>query len=163
MEIDTRTFRNICGRFATGVTIVTTRDSEELQGMTVNAFSSLSLEPMLILFCADHRTRTYQAVHESRIFAVNILSVEQQELSDVFAGRTGKDGSERFNNVRFETAVTGAPILADCIGYFDCRVVDELPGGDHTIFVGQVEAAEMFDGEPLLFYAGKYRRMRDEG
>jgi flavin reductase (DIM6/NTAB) family NADH-FMN oxidoreductase RutF len=158
--MDTRTFRNICGRFATGVNVVTTRSGDERVGMTVNAFSSLSLEPMLILFCADVRTRTCRAVEASGIFAVNILSAAQQNVSDVFAGRTGVDGSQRFNGVDFTTAVTGAPILSGCIGYFDCRVVDKFPGGDHVIFVGQVEAAEQFDGEPLLFYAGRYRELK---
>lgn len=143
------------GRFATGVTVVTTRLGDQLHGLTANAVSSLSLDPPLVLVCVDLRSQTLGVLAESRVFAVNILSSEQEAVSRRFA----QPGPKDFSDLAITTAVTGSPILSDAIGFVDCRVVDILRGGDHDIYVGQIEAGESREGQPLLYYAGKYARL----
>ncbi len=157
MAIDSAAQRRIMGRFATGVTVVTTHYQGELVGLTANAVASLSLEPPLVLVAVDRASQTHAKLVASRCYAVNILSADQQELSQRFAQRGPKD----FSDLELTTAVTGAPILAGVLGWVDCRVTQILPGGDHDIFVGQIEAGDCRDGMPLLFFAGKYARLAD--
>jgi len=153
-------FRRVIGRFATGVTIVTSRLGEELHGMTANAVSSLSLEPMLALVCVDRTADTHDIIARSGAFVLNILREEQEELSRHFADKA-TEGAHRLDAVPHRFGETGAPILEDCLAYLECRVAQELPGGDHTIFVGEVVAAgePAQDARPLLFYRGRYRRL----
>lgn len=158
MAIDSAAQRRIMGRFATGVTVVTTRYQGELVGLTANAVASLSLEPPLVLVAIDRASQTHPKLVASGCYAVNILSADQQELSQRFAQRGPKD----FSDLELTTAVTGAPILAGVLGWVDCRVTQILPGGDHDIFVGQIEAGGCRDGRPLLFFAGRYGRLADE-
>lgn len=159
--LDPMTLRQVCGQFATGVTVVTTRCAEEIHGMTVNSFASLSLDPMLVLFCADKKTNTHGYVDQSGVFAINILRADQRPISDRFASKDLPE-EQRFEGLSFCTALTGAPIFDCTAGYLDCRVSDRLPGGDHTIFVGKVEAMECFGGDPLVFHAGKYTHLKEE-
>ncbi|MCL6502281.1 MAG: flavin reductase family protein [Pirellulales bacterium] len=155
MAIDSATQRRIMGRFATGVTVVTTRWQDELVGLTANAVASLSLDPPLVLVAIDRASQTHAKLVASRCYAVNILSAEQQEISQRFAQRGPKD----FTDLNVTTAVTGAPILGGVLGWVDCRVTEILPGGDHDIFIGHIEAGGWREGSPLLFFAGKYARL----
>jgi flavin reductase (DIM6/NTAB) family NADH-FMN oxidoreductase RutF len=155
MAIDIATFRAVMSRFATGVTVVTTCVGAERLGITVNAFCSVSLDPPLVLICVEHGSQVHDALIASGVFAVNFLSKEQENLSVCFAGHS----EERFTNfcgVTSHTIATGAPIFDDSLGFVDCRIVATYPGGDHTIILGQVEAQEAYDGEPLLYYRSQY-------
>ena len=164
MAVSDAAFRDVMSHWATGVTVVTTCHDGELHGMTVNSFSSLTVEPPLVLFCADRSAHTYGLVEASGVFAVNVLSAGQEELSNLFAGRYPERDADRFAGVAYRQAATGAPILRGSLGYLDCRVVARYPHGTHTIFVGAVAAAELLDAEtaPLLYYHRRYRQFRDQ-
>ncbi len=147
------------GRFATGVTVVTTKHAQGLHGMTANAFSSVSLNPPLVLVCVDHRARMHTYLPQAGVFAVNILSESQADLSDRFAGR-GPQPADLFEGIRYRTGFTGCPIFEDAIAYLDCVLEASYEGGDHTIFLGRVEEAGLLKDEPpLLFFASRYRRI----
>jgi flavin reductase (DIM6/NTAB) family NADH-FMN oxidoreductase RutF len=155
MAIDIATFRAVMSRFATGVTVVTTCAGAERLGITVNAFCSVSLDPPLVLICVEQGSQVHDALIASGVFAVNFLSRDQENLSVCFAGHS----EERFSNfcsVTSHTIATGAPIFDDSLGFVDCRIIATYPGGDHTIILGQVEAQEAYDGEPLLYYRSHY-------
>ena len=159
MAVNADSFRRLMGCFATGVTIVTTAGNGRLRGMTANAVTSVSLDPLLVLVCVAHEATTYQLLKESGIFAVNILGEKQEDLSRRFANREA-DERALFDGVRTRIAGTGAPILEESLAFIDCRVWATYPGGDHDIFVGEVqEAGLLAEAEPLLFYRGAYRRM----
>ena len=152
-------FRRVMGQFATGVTVVTTRLGDEVHGLTANAVCSVSLEPLLVLVCVDHAADTHPLLEKSGVFAVNILSHTQEDLSRLFAGPM-EEKAGRLEAIGYRTAVTGAPIIDGCLAYLDCRVVAAYPGGDHTIFIGRVEEAEIGeDSPPLLFFRGQYARI----
>lgn len=157
MPFDSKKQRLILGHFATGVTVVTTGGIAGDHGMTANAVASLSLDPPLVLVAVDKRTLTLEHLMKNRCFAVNILRLDQEELSRRFAMPGPKD----FSDLSTTSAVTASPILADCLGYLDCKVVEILPGGDHEIFVGEILAGEHLGGEPLLYYSGAYRRLTE--
>ena len=159
MTFDSKKQRQILGHFATGVTVVTTGGIAGLHGMTANAVASLSLDPPLVLVAVDRRALTLEYLTRNRCFAVNILRLEQEGLSRRFAAPGPKD----FSDLATTKAATESPILADCLAYLDCKVVEILPGGDHEIFVGEILAGEHHGGEPLLYYAGSYRRLRQPG
>ena len=154
MAFDSSEQRRIMGKFATGVTVVSTVVDGETWGMTANAVTSLSLDPPLILVAIVKDSQSHQNIQRSRIFAVSILTTEQEAISTRFASPGPKD----FSGLQTITAETGAPILEDALGYVDCRLVDILPGGDHEIFVGEIVAGDARDGDPLLFYNGKYAK-----
>lgn len=161
MVFDPAEFRKVLGQFATGVTLVTTTHEGAPQAMTVNSFSSVSLDPPLVLFCADKRSRTNAAVQASGVFAVNILREQQREVSDLFAGR-GSDVERQMLLAEAETAETGSPILRDVLGFMDCKVTQVSDAGDHVIYVGQVVAASRGEaGSPLLYYRGTYQALDD--
>jgi flavin reductase (DIM6/NTAB) family NADH-FMN oxidoreductase RutF len=155
MKFDSRKQRKIMGQFATGVTVVTTGGEAGTHGLTANAVASLSLDPPLVMVAVDKHAATLDFLKKNQCFAVNILRVEQEEISRRFATPGPKD----FSDLSVVTAATSAPILADCLAFVDCRVVEILPGGDHEIFVGEIVAGEFHGGEPLLYYAGNYRRL----
>ncbi|MBX9788036.1 MAG: flavin reductase family protein [Pirellulales bacterium] len=159
MPFDTTTQRHILGRFATGITVITTKAGDELCGLTANAFASLSLNPPLVLVAIDHRAHSYEKLKTSRTYAVNILRSTQQEVSARFA----KPGPKDFSGLSLKTAETGAPILSDSLAWLDCRVSAILPGGDHDIFVGEIVAGEFHEGEPLLYFAGNYGQFQKLG
>jgi len=149
-------FRRAMGRFATGVTLITTHLDDELHGMTANAVTSLSLDPMMVLVCVDKTADTHDILAKAGVFAVNILNGNQAHLSDRFAKKEF-DGAHGLDEVPHGFAVTGAPIIEGAIAYLDCRTAMEHHGGDHTIFIGEVlEAKELSEDEPLVFYRGKY-------
>lgn len=132
-------FRQVMGQFATGVTVVTTATSEGLSGLTVNSFTSVSLDPPLVLICVDLHSHTLSFIRESGTFAVNILTNQQEALSRCFA-TPSQERYEYFCRAPYHAAATGAPILDGVLAFVDTRVVAEYPGGDHAIFLGQVEA-----------------------
>ena len=157
MTVDAAEFRKVLGQFATGVTLVTTTHEGVGQAMTVNSFSSVSLEPPLVLFCADKRARTHHAVAASGVFAVNILREEQRALSDLFAGK-GTDAERQAVLAAGRTVETGSPILEGTLGYLDCKVVHAHDAGDHVIYLGEALAAGAGDlAAPLLYYRGTYQ------
>ncbi len=151
--------RRVMGRFATGVTIVTSRLGDELHGMTANAVTSVSLEPPLVLICVERKADSHDIIDRSGIFALSILSREQERLSHAFAIKEG-ESAHSLDGVPHHTGATGAPIIDGSLAYLDCRVVERHAGGDHTIFVGEVvEAAPLADGSPLVFYQGRYTEL----
>ena len=158
MTFDPKKQRQILGHFATGVTVVTSDGEAGSHGMTANAFASLSLTPPLIMVAVDRRAAMLEFLTGNRCFAVNILRVDHEELSRRFATPGPKD----FSDLNVTTAETGSPILVDAIAYLDCRVYDILSGGDHEIFVGEILAGDYRGGEPLLYFAGKYRKLLPE-
>jgi flavin reductase (DIM6/NTAB) family NADH-FMN oxidoreductase RutF len=155
-ELTPLDLRRACGQFATGVTVVTVRDGDGFRGMTANSFTSVSLDPPLLLVSVDRRNRTHELLSIGEPFAVNVLSQEQQCWSDRFAGRHG-DVQHQFEDIPHTVSATGALILAESPASFSCRVVAIHEAGDHSLFIGQVEAIESAPGAtPLLFFGGKY-------
>jgi len=149
-------FKQVMRNWASTVTIVTTRASDRIHGLTATAFSSLTVNPPEIFVSIYKRTITHPMIEQSGIFCVNLLAPEMQHLSDRFAGRIPNE--ERFAGVAFHGVATGAPVLDDALAFLDCRVERALDTGDHTIFVGRVLAAgvQRSDRLPLLYYQGQY-------
>lgn len=157
MPFDSKLQRTIMGRFATGVTVVTTGCDGNYSGLTANAVASLSLNPPLVLVAVEKRAHSHEYLMRDRVYAMNILAADQEHLSQRFA----TPGPKNFADLEFTIGESGAPILAGTLGYVDCRVKEILPGGDHDIFVGEILAGEARDGKPLLYFGGKYRALAD--
>ena len=154
MAVTSEEFRAALSRFPSGVTVVTTHDTEgRLYGITVSAFSSLSLEPPRVLICVEKTTGSHAALETSRAFVVNILSDSQRELSERFASQM----EDKFEMVDFSEGIDGIPVLSGCIANLECRLTDSHDGGDHSIFVGEVEKAAVHDGDPILYFRSDYR------
>jgi flavin reductase (DIM6/NTAB) family NADH-FMN oxidoreductase RutF len=151
-------FRDVLRLWSSGVSVVTTRREGGIQGITVSSFTSLSLDPPLILICIDTKARSHAAIAAQRCFAVNILRGDQTGLSDLAAGRRGGKGGA-LEELGHRTEITGAPVLEDCLAWLDCSLNAAHEGGDHTIYVGRVEAAGTGDGEPLLWFDRDYARL----
>lgn len=154
-----RLFRKALGCFATGITVVTSRDeSGKAIGLTVSSFSSLSFDPPLVLVCLDKRTVCLEAIKTAGYFAVHVLRLEQRELSITFAGKL----TDKFAHIAWETRVTGAPVIPGCLALFDCRTEQVIEGGDHLILLGRVAHVEYSEaGQPLLYYRCAYGQMGD--
>ena len=162
MTVTKEQFRQAMGCFATGVTVVTVaREGGGVHGMTANAFCSVSLDPLLVLVCVDRRARTHPILHASEHFGINVLSEEQQALAAHFARPDRDDRSAEHAGAKFFRTKRGTPLLADCIGHLECRLVKTHAAGDHTIFIGQVEHVALQDGRPLLFYRGRYESLEE--
>lgn len=164
MAIEAAAFRKVLGQFASGVTVVTTVHEGMLTGMTASSFTSVSLDPPLILFCADKRARSGASIGAAGLFAVNILGEDQRELSDLFAGRgTDEERADKLAQIG-RRAETGAPILDPALGWLDCRVDQAIDAGDHIIYVGLVVASGARDDDhaPLLYWRGGYQRLDEE-
>lgn len=156
MGINQTLFRQVMGHFASGVTVVTACDNGVCSGITVSAFCSLSLEPPLVLICIDRTTSSHEVITGAGTFAVNILPENGEGLSRHFAGRI----PDKFADVAFHTGQTGAPLLDGALATIECRLVERYPGGDHSIFIGEVLAAHVREGErPLVYYRSGYRRL----
>lgn len=154
MAVTSEEFRAALSRFPSGVTVVTTHDTEgRFYGITVSAFSSLSLEPPRVLICVEKTTGSHAALETSRAFVVNILSDSQRELSERFASQM----EDKFEMVDFSEGIDGIPVLSGCIANLECRLTDSHDGGDHSIFVGEVEKAAVHDGDPILYFRSDYR------
>lgn len=156
--------RRALGQFATGVTVVTVRDGDAVRGMTANSFTSVSLDPPLVLVSIDRRNRTHALLAAGDRFAVSVLAETHRGWSDRFAGRHGHDQQHRFGDVPHRLTDDGLPIIAGALASFICRVVAVHPAGDHSLFVGQVEEFGAEPGaEPLLFFGGRYGRIDTSG
>lgn len=118
----------------------------------MNAITSLSLEPPLYLICVANTSSSLDALMESRVFCINVLSETQREISNKFARRADK----KFEGVDFEIGSSGVPLISQSLGHCECKILDAFPGGDHTIIVGQVVCLSLGDGDPLIFFRGKY-------
>ena len=155
MSVTPDALKRLLGRRAASVAIVTARAGERVHGMTVTAFTEVSLEPPLVLVCADRSSNTHPVIEKGGVFAVNLLAQDQAALSNRFASK--KDEERRFEGIAWESAATGAPILPGTLGALDCRVVAAHDGGDHVIYVGRIEAIRCAPGrEPLLYQSGAY-------
>jgi flavin reductase (DIM6/NTAB) family NADH-FMN oxidoreductase RutF len=153
MPIDKDLFRAVLGRFASSVTIITTVDSSgHDQGMTVSAFSSLSLDPPLVLVCIDHNASLWPTFESTDRLAVNILSSTQEALSRRFSSKE----TDRFDGVGFTRGNNGVALLDDTLASVECTVLTRIPQGDHTILIGHVESGAARDLQPLLYYRGGY-------
>jgi len=151
--IDPREFRRTLSRFATGVTVITTVYGEIVHGMTANAFMSVSLAPPLVAVAVDHRARMHRLLQESGRYGVSILAEDQELLARHFSGRPQENIEIRFEWQR------DLPLIAGALAHIVCRIVQAVPAGDHTLFIGQVEYLNHRDGAPLLFYGSNYRRL----
>lgn len=175
MSIDSKLFRTVLGRFATGVTIVTTKTADGIHGMTANAFSSVSLDPPLVLVCVDKRANTHRWIQDVQAFGINVLGRDQEDLSVRFSRRIPAQNADGphldpnepraynlFDDIPYHELVTGSPIFDRCVAYLDCRLEAVHDTGDHSIFVGRVEAAGVGGEEkPLLFYGSAYRSIAE--
>jgi flavin reductase (DIM6/NTAB) family NADH-FMN oxidoreductase RutF len=150
-------FRQVMGNFATGITVVTTRDAKGIPyGLTVNAFTSVSLDPVLVLVCLDNRLSGLQAFKDAKHFGVSILSEHQEDLSRMFA----KKDAERRSSIYFDGKL-GLPLLKNSVAVMECETKAIYEGGDHQIFLGEVQNAEIIQlDHPLLYFRGKYRHLR---
>jgi flavin reductase (DIM6/NTAB) family NADH-FMN oxidoreductase RutF len=154
MPVSSEEFRTALSRFPSGVTVVTTRDAGgRAHGLTVSAFCSLSLEPPRVLICVEKTTGSHQALFESRAFVVNMLSAGQRDISERFASLV----DNKFDETDLELGIDRIPVLLGCIATLECRLTDSYDGGDHSIFVGEVEKATVHDGDPLIYFRGDYR------
>ena len=155
--MDSKQLRSLFGQFATGVTVIGSHDDQgEKHGLTVNSFSSVSLDPPLVMFCFIRDSGSLEPIKQSESFSVSILATDQENISNIMAK---KGGSEKFDTVDTFTAETGAPIIKGNIGWLDCKLWKLHDGGDHLIVVGEVVAGEAGEGEPLLFAGGSYARL----
>jgi len=163
MALNPSEFRKAMGCFATGVTIITVDLDGEVHGMTANAFASVSLDPPLVLVCVDHTTRTHAHLQSKKRFGVNVLCEDQRAISEYYARpeRT-HDRAEAEAGARFDRTQHGTPMLHGALAYLECRLHSAESAGDHTIFIAQVEDVVVHDGDPLLFFRGKYRKVGEE-
>jgi 3-hydroxy-9,10-secoandrosta-1,3,5(10)-triene-9,17-dione monooxygenase reductase component len=145
--------RQAFSSFATGVTVVTTRDAQgHLVGLTANSFSAVSLEPRLALWCIAAGTPSFAAFRDCSHYTINVLAADQEEISNRFANPS----PDKFAGLEYSEGLGGAPRLAGCIASFECRNLHQYPGGDHLIMVGEVENFQLNMGAPLLFFGSRY-------
>jgi flavin reductase (DIM6/NTAB) family NADH-FMN oxidoreductase RutF len=154
-------FRKVLSHFGSGVTIVTTSDTDKRPtGLTCSSFASVSLDPPLILVCVDHKAQSFNALRDAERFAVNILSTAQEAVSRRFA--TSKI-TDKFEGVPHAVSDLGLPLLHESLAHLECTTVSKHVEGDHTIFVGRVERISVPGGEPLLYFKGRYERLAGSG
>jgi flavin reductase len=163
MTLNAAEFRQAMGCFATGVTIITLDLDGEVHGMTANAFASVSLDPLLVLVCVDHTTRTHAHMHAKKRFGINVLCEDQRAISEYYARpeRT-HENAEAEAGARFERTRHGTPVLHGALAYLECRLTSSELAGDHTVFIAEVEEVTVREGDPLLFFRGKYRKVGKE-
>ena len=156
MPIDDAQFKAALSHFASGVTVVTTEHEGKRYGMTVASFASLSLHPPLVLVCVEKSVKTHDAIAAAGKFGVSILAQEQTDISAKFASRS----DDKFSGVDVTTGELGVPLIANALTTLECSLRETLPGGDHTIYVGEVVGAQTREGIPLLYFRSGYREMR---
>jgi len=155
MSVTQEQFRNALGSFASGVTAVTTKDANgKLLGITVSAFCSVSLSPPMVLICIEKTAGCHYAFEESNVFVVNILREGEAETSELFASVI----DNKFEEIDYSLGIDGVPILTNALATLECRVKFSYHGGDHSIFVGEVENVSVDDGSPLMYFRGNYGR-----
>ncbi len=143
------------GHFASGVTVVTVSHEDAQYGITVSSFTSLSLDPPLVLICIDKRVMSHAVLRQAGSFAVNILAHDDEHLSRHFASRE----QNKFKGIAYHTGITGAPLLEGVLATVECKIVQQVDGGDHTIFIGEVLAGTAYDGKPLIYYRSGYHNL----
>ena len=155
-------FKHVMRRWASTVTVITTQAGGTIYGLTATSFSSLTVNPPEVFVCINKSTRTHPLIEQAGVFCVNFLTGDMKAISDRFAGRT--PDVERFKDLSYRSEATGAPVLNDALAYLDCTVARALDAGDHTIFIGLVQAGGVQHDEhtPLLYMNGKYRSLGDE-
>jgi flavin reductase len=159
-RITSSEFRLALGQFATGVTVVTVeRASGRVHGMTANSFTSVSLDPPLILVCVDKKAQLLPLLKERQRFGVSILKEDQEAISEYFAQTEESPETEQRLGIRYGWTETSIPLLEGALAHIACNLVASYVAGDHTIFIGEVEGAEIYIGEPLLYLRGDYRRV----
>lgn len=156
MSIDEATFRSVLGRFASGVTVITSLTSDDRDhGMTVSAFCSVSLDPPLVLASIASDTEMCAILNEAEFFGVSILDIDQEAISRRFAEHDG----DRFDGIGYQRGKSGVALLDGVLAHAECRIVDRHPAGDHTLFIGEVEDASVLGDAPLLYYRGGYTQL----
>jgi flavin reductase (DIM6/NTAB) family NADH-FMN oxidoreductase RutF len=156
-------FRQAMGSFATGVTVITLAEAGgEVHGMTANAFSSVSLDPLLVLVCVDHRARTHAHLQEKKRFGINVLASDQRLISEFYAGTMETHQRAEAAGARFDRTAHGTPVLRGALAYLECHLRHAQEAGDHTIFIAEVEDVQTRAGEPLLYFHGKYNALGKE-
>ncbi len=155
MAIDEAGFKKAMSRFAAGVTVVTAEFGGRSYGVTVSAFSSLSLDPPLVLVCVGKSSSVHDAIRKGERFVVNVLAQDQEDISNRFASKS----ENKFAGLPTRIGKLGVPVVDGALAVVECRLYETLPGGDHTIFVGEVVHADLEDGNPLLYFRGGYRQL----
>ncbi len=155
-SVDPSRFRQLCGRFATGVVVITADDGDRPAGMTANSFASVSLDPPLISVNVDRSSDFHPVILAAPRFTINVLAADQEALSRRFAGT---DASERFTGIGYHRSQAGGIMLTGVVGTIECLRQDGFEVGDHTIVVGRVVGGESLDGRPLLYYRGGYHTL----
>ena len=151
-------FRRATGRFTTGITIATVRDSQGApHGLTVNSFTSVSLEPPLVSICLGHAVSLIDTFQAATYFGINVLAEDQRPLSERFAHK----GHDRFEGIEWHPGPNGAPLLAGVLAALECRTVERIRAGDHDIFLAQMVTARVAEGSPLIYFASRYRRLAE--
>ena len=158
MPVDAQTFRDVLSRWASGITIVTCADGGRVHGMTASSFTSLSLDPPLVLVCVGKGKLTHALIEAEGQFGVHILDPEMTEISDRCAGFRGEE-AHWLDDLPRRTEVTGAPILEGALAWMDCKLWKALDGGDHTIFIGELQAGGCAEGRPLLWFQRGYHEL----
>jgi flavin reductase (DIM6/NTAB) family NADH-FMN oxidoreductase RutF len=160
--VDSRLFRDVMGSFASGVTVVTLNVDGAPRGMTANAFLSLSLDPPLVIVCVQEAGSMHSLFEAAEAFGVNVLAADQRSISDLFAKHGIPD--EPMGGFEYRVGDLGVPLLGGVLGYAECRIVDRLAGGDHMIVIGEARnvAFDREDVDPMLFYRGSYREIREQ-
>lgn len=160
MGVTQTEFRKAMGSFATGVTVITVDYEGEVHGMTANAFTSVSLDPLLVLVCVDHRARTHAHLHARKRFGVNVLAENQRAVSEYYASAMPThQHAEQEAGARFDRTQHGTPVLHGALAYLECRLHSAQDAGDHTIFIAEVEDVVVREGDPLLYFRGAYRKI----
>lgn len=150
--------RQFAGRFATGVTVITTRDSAgKFYGLTMNAVSCVSLTPPIFMICVDEKANSLKPMLESGVFAINILAWNQQEISNTFATK----GDDKFGRVPYDLGLLEVPLIKDALACAEFRITQTYPAGDHLIVLGEAESTRIVENAPLLYYRGKYGFLRE--
>ncbi len=162
MAMEKGPFRRTVGLFATGITVVTTRSGDVVHGMTANSFTSISLDPTLVLIAVDNGAYMKELLEVSGVFAVCVLGADQEPLARYFSSSERPHGPHEFDGIDYRQETTGAPILNGAMAFVDCTVSQSVPAGDHTLYLGEV--VDMGVGtptKPLLYFRGKYRMLDD--
>jgi flavin reductase len=159
MSVSQANFRKAMSSFATGVTIVTVDSGDGVHGMTANAFTSVSLNPRLVLVCVDQRARTHSHLRAKRRFGINVLAENQHAISEHYARTSRHDALVDAAGARFDRTKHGTPVLHGALAYLECRLHSAQDAGDHTIFIAEVEDIVMREGRPLLYFQSAYRML----
>src|SRR3984885_3298567 len=155
MSLNANDFRNAMGCFATAVTAITVDQDAERHGRTAKAFTAVSLDPVLVLVCVDHRARTHAHLHARKRFGVNVLCSDQQSISEYYARSEETPQHPEAAGARFDRTAQGTPVLQGALAYLECRLHSTQPAGDHTIFIAEVEEVVVREGEPLLYFRSR--------